>query len=104
MDNLTAIKLALDNMFKEKSHFSICTIDEICELLDIIPNKKDHQKLRLLHCIHYSDMTQQELNQLKELVLEVLEQAIPKIDIQEHLLEALRYNKVKYILPNVING
>lgn len=47
---------ALKNMFEEKNYFDICTVDKILKLTGCIPDKKDHQALSALHCVHWNEM------------------------------------------------
>ena len=47
---------ALKNMFEEKKYFDICTVDAVLKLTGCIPDKKDYQALRALHCVDWVDM------------------------------------------------
>jgi hypothetical protein len=51
-----AVKTALKDMFKSTGFFSICTIDKCCEILNVIPDKKEYDLLNVLHCIHWNKM------------------------------------------------
>jgi hypothetical protein len=51
-----AAAVALKNMFVG-DHFNICDLDNLIKLLGCIPNKKDYEALRCLHCVHWCDMS-----------------------------------------------
>jgi hypothetical protein len=57
MDELQkmAINCAIRDMMR-KGYFSICVIDQILKMTGGIPDKRDYEVLRLLHCINFVDM------------------------------------------------
>ena len=59
MENLEkeVIKTALKKMFKE-SHFSICTIDKCLKISNTIPDKSIYNNMSALHCVYYSEMSE----------------------------------------------
>lgn len=52
------VEAALKKMF-EGSHFSICTIDICLKITGCIPETRAYNALHALHCVHFSDMTQE---------------------------------------------
>lgn len=59
MENLEkeVLKTALRKMFKD-GHFSICTIDKCLKLSNTIADKKIYESMSALHCVKYSDMSE----------------------------------------------
>ena len=59
MENLEkeVIKTALKKMFKE-NHFSICTIDKCLKISNTIPDKSVYNNMSALHCVSYSEMSE----------------------------------------------
>ena len=59
MENLEkeVLKTALRKMFKD-GHFSICTIDKCLKLSNTIADKKIYESMSALHCVNYSDMSE----------------------------------------------
>ena len=59
MENLEkeVIKTALKKMFKE-SHFNICTIDKCLKISNTIPDKFVYNNMSALHCVNYSEMSE----------------------------------------------
>ena len=51
--------VALKEMFKPSGHFSICTIRECMEMLNIPPNKETMEMLNPMHCIRWGDMDEE---------------------------------------------
>jgi disulfide oxidoreductase YuzD len=50
-----AIKTALKQMFSNQS-FSICTIDDLIKLTNVVPDAKVYRIMHTQHCIKYSEM------------------------------------------------
>lgn len=50
------LKTVLKNMF-EYHCFDICTIDKLLKMTGCIPDKNTYSKMSALHCIKYSDMS-----------------------------------------------
>lgn len=69
---IEVIRTALAAMF-DKGHFDICTIDACLKISGGIPNKKDYDLLRALHCIDYKRMSQSLRLELPRLVQRVIE-------------------------------
>ena len=65
-------KTALKKMM-EQGYFCICTIDNILKMSGGIPNPRDYQMLRTLHCINYKDMPSALLNELPNMIRRVVE-------------------------------
>src|SRR4051812_34077409 len=51
-------KVALNKLFKQ-SHFSICTVRDICAMLHVFPDSEVIAMMQPLHCINYSDMSRE---------------------------------------------
>jgi hypothetical protein len=51
-------KLALVNLFKS-DNFNICTIDALLKLTNTIPDPESYKIMHALHCIKYSEMSQE---------------------------------------------
>jgi len=65
------VKAALANMVR-KGWFSICTIDEILAATRAIPDRDAMARLRLLHCVNFSDMDPELRKQLPALIRQAL--------------------------------
>lgn len=55
--NVRLALLGLEHMFKDKSFFSICTVDACIKVLEPTFNQRDYEALRALHCMDWSSMT-----------------------------------------------
>jgi len=67
------VKLKMDEMFNGRGHFSICDIDDIGKIIGANPQShKDYKLLKALHCVHYSDMSNDILAELKERCMAVM--------------------------------
>lgn len=75
MDNLTIaiIQTAMKQMFRSDRHFSICTFNDICKVANIIPQPGVRDKLNLLHCVNYTDMTKEVREGLMDMVKETFD-------------------------------
>jgi len=75
MDKLTIaiIQQALKKLFKQDGYFSICVFDEICKVGNFIPRPGVRDKLSLIHCVHYRDMSKEVLEGISEMVMETFE-------------------------------
>jgi hypothetical protein len=67
-----AVRAALKNMLK-KGWLDICTIKEILQVTNGIPNSEDMKILSLLHCVSFSDMPPELLRGLPVLIKRVIE-------------------------------
>lgn len=66
------LEAALSKLFSCK-HFSICTLDQIGELLGVNPSAHPNYKfLHVLHCVNYSNMSATIMSQLQEKVVQCL--------------------------------
>lgn len=72
------IEAALNKMFKG-SHFSICTIETVLELLNIPRGGRDYERLRAIHCVYYADMSEELKQTMMTLIGRVL--SVPPIDV-----------------------
>jgi hypothetical protein len=52
---LMAANTALKHMVNQ-GYLCICTIDNILKLTGGVPDKRDYETLRLLHCVHFNEM------------------------------------------------
>ena len=68
---ILAAQAAIDKMISRGS-FSICTIDKILEMTTGIPDKKDYQVLSLIHCVRFSDLPKELLEELPAIMQRVL--------------------------------
>lgn len=73
-----AVQASLRQMVKQ-GHFSICAIDEILRLTNVIPRKDSYQLLRTLHCVHFSDMPRELLERMPGLISDCING--PSLDI-----------------------
>lgn len=69
---LLAAEAALGKMLRG-DYFDICTIDTIATMLNLKPDREAYNILRTLHCVHYSDMGRELLDELPELIHRVLQ-------------------------------
>lgn len=54
--NLEALKIALKNLFKRTS-FSICTIDDLLKMRQIVPDREAYRIMHAVHCVDYKEMS-----------------------------------------------
>ena len=76
---IMAAKAAIKKMMRD-GYVSICTIDKILEMSGGVPDSKDYNILRTLHCVNFSDMEPELRRGLPVLVARVLESAPINID------------------------
>lgn len=67
-----AATVALKKMFQGE-HFSICDLDSIVKLLGCIPDKKDYEALRCLHCVNWSDMSPDLRGEVLKRVIKIMQ-------------------------------
>ena len=79
----TAIKDML-----ESSHFSICTMDNVCKVIGAEAKGKAYDMLHALHCVHYNKMSPGVRAALPELMREVF--GTPAMDAEKALQVAFR--------------
>lgn len=53
---LEAVSVALAKMFEPTGWYDICTVDAAIKALNVIPNQREYNELRVLHCVHWSQM------------------------------------------------
>jgi len=74
------VEQALKELFN-KQHFDICLVDKIGGILGVEPSQSPEYKyLRALHCVHFSDMRAEILDELQERVARCLR---PQFDIRQ---------------------
>lgn len=66
-----AAMAALNKMLKS-GHFSISTVREIAEMMEIVPDPEAMATLRPLHCVDYADMPSELYAQLPAIVQKAL--------------------------------
>ena len=74
--NEAKLKIAEVSMRKmmTSSHFSICTIDNCCKMLNIHPDKEMYEMLRPLHCVDWSVMGKEVRNIVKLCCMSIFEE------------------------------
>ena len=80
------VRQALKDLFKPTGHFSICDFNNICKILNVIPPPGHHDRLTLMHCIHYRDMDIEVRQELGRLVYESINCAGFDIEVQRERL------------------
>jgi hypothetical protein len=81
------VRNALSGLFR-KHHFDICTVRELCELLDLSTNTPAFQALRTLHCMEYRDMDPALRERLPHMVGEALRPP-PEIEAVDTVLDVM---------------
>ena len=66
-----ALKRSVEKLFSS-SFFSICTFDNIAELLNVTPCRKIERQLRAYHCADFATMSDKEKELLQVKVIEAL--------------------------------
>lgn len=66
-----AAEAALKKMV-DSSHFSICTLDKIIEMMGVKPDREAYRILSTLHCVDYNQMRPELLQALPDLIATVL--------------------------------
>jgi hypothetical protein len=51
-----SIQIVLNKMMRG-GHFDICVVDQILKITGGVPEKKDYDCLRLLHCVDFKNFT-----------------------------------------------
>lgn len=67
------VQIALNNLFNKKGHFSISTVRDLIEILNIVPDSNTMHALSLLHCVDYSEMGQEYKQELIQKTLALLQ-------------------------------
>lgn len=68
---LLAAQAALQKMLSG-SHFSICTMDRIIEMMGLKPDREAYDILHTLHCVDYNQMPAELIEELPTLIHRVL--------------------------------
>ncbi len=68
---MLALKQAVNKLFQER-HFSICTLDNIADMMGVSPNRKIYNQLRAFHCVDYGSMDNRTKELLQQKVVECL--------------------------------
>jgi hypothetical protein len=66
-----AATVAIKKLF-EGTYFSICELDSIIKLLGCLPDKKDYEALKCLHCVNWSDMPPDLRDEVLKRVLKIV--------------------------------
>lgn len=83
-----AVEQAVKKLFNA-NHFSICTLDEIGDMIGVIPSQHpNYRYLRGLHCVNYADMPAELLSQIQAQVLDVLQRPVFNPALVSDLLTA----------------
>lgn len=102
MDNFQSetIKLALDKMLNQSSHFSICDVDKLAKLLGVnCDSHPDYTTLSALHCVHYSEMSASMKAELPNKIMRVLSAKF-ETGLMSKALAAIANGEIKD-LPNI---
>jgi hypothetical protein len=67
-----AATVALKKLF-DALHFNICDLDNIIKLIGCIPDKKDYEALRCLHCVNWADMSPDLRGEVLKRVIKIVE-------------------------------
>jgi len=93
------INLALDKLLNKKSYFDICIVDKVAETLNVNPGiNPDYRFLSTLHCINYSDMSNDLKEKLPAMIMAVLSGRFD-ISLMTKALVAVQTGEIKD-LPN----
>ncbi len=57
----------------EEEYFDISRINTLCKILNLKPQKKIYDMLHALHCVHYSDMSTELLEEVQSMVRELFD-------------------------------
>ena len=88
LDNFqrACVEKAIDKLFND-NHFSICAIDQIGKMIGVNPQQFENYKfLRGLHCVNYSDMSKDILDNLPQVVMQCF---TPKVINPTQFLNAI---------------
>jgi len=77
------VKAALLDMFKNKNHFSICTIDNCLKVANIIPDAEVYKCLSALHCMNWNDMDRKLRKWVYEAVYNIFTAEPENVDLQK---------------------
>lgn len=72
-DNIVFAKMAIDKMY-QKGFFDICTVDSCMKLMEVRMTSytgKVYAKLRVIHCVHFSDMSSGIFERLPNMISEI---------------------------------
>jgi len=75
-----AVMVSLKDMFKGP-HFSICTIDNCCKILNIHPSSAIYNTLQAVHCVSWGDMDIEFKNEVFARTLEIFN--TPSLDLSK---------------------
>jgi hypothetical protein len=65
------ICIALNKLVRS-SYYDICTVDNLAKVLRVSKNENGYDLLRLMHCIHYSEMGESVADELMEKTFQYL--------------------------------
>jgi len=80
---------ALNKMFRS-SHFSICTLREVAEMLGIHPEREAYKMLHPLHCVNWADMPRELRDQVPRLVEQALAGGFQAFEVKLPASQALQ--------------
>lgn len=94
-----AVSLALDKMFNQSSHFSICVIDKLAKNLGVnCESHPDYKVLNTLHCVHYTEMSAEMKAELPNKVMNVLSAKF-EVGLMAKALAAVANGEIKDLPP-----
>ena len=82
------VRQAIQNLF-EKGHFSICTLDEVIQLVGARQGGDAYRLLRALHCVDFGKMDPELRARIPHLVNECLRQQDNIIDATDIALKGI---------------
>jgi len=62
------LEIGLRSFFK-KSFLSVCTLDELLKLAQVVPPAREMQTVRVLHCVEWSAMSEGVRSEISRLIV-----------------------------------
>jgi len=97
---IESVKIALRKMFGNSGHFDICTIRTCCDILNVIPDQEIINSMSAVHCIDYSEMTEEFRSWLFSETLKMMDQTgfdLTFIDLLEEGEKSKIFGNLKLI-------
>jgi hypothetical protein len=66
---------------KHKKHFSVCDVDNLAELHDIVIPREIQKFFDSMHCVDWNEMTQETRDYLMAMLVKIFEQPITQSQI-----------------------
>lgn len=66
-----AAMTALNKLMRD-GHFSICTLDSVAKMMNVVTGGESYAILRSIHCVDYADMPQELREAIPQLISDVL--------------------------------